>query len=378
MDKLIEIAAIDMTIYKFVLPLMNELKKNRFEVSVASNNSGYKEKLEAKGYEVTQINFARNLSPIKNIIALIQLINLFKTNQPTFVHVHTPIASVLARIAAKITKVPNVIYTMHGLYKEKPFLQIEKFMCSHFTDYIFTVNEDDRIYLIENGFINPHKVKNLNSVGIDIQKFNPAIIDQAQKLELKKELKLQPKKTIGFIGRLVKEKGVPELIDSFIEIRKYTDCQLLLVGSTDLGERDSLNLKAIKQKLKQEGILKDVIFAGQREDIPLILSLIDIFVFPSHREGMAISPLEAMAMEVPVIATNIRGCKEEITFDTGLTVPVEDVKELTKAIKYLLDNPDKAQNMGKMARKHVKRYFSSTQIISKQMKVFEKLQAKSI
>lgn len=373
MQKLIEIAAVDMTIYKFVLPLMNELKKNGFEISVATNNLLYTDKIKENGYDVHKINFTRSLSPIKNLIALFQLIHLLKKEKPDFVHVHTPIASVIARIACKIAKVPHVIYTLHGLYKEKPFLNIEKFMCKHFTDYIFTVNEQDRIFLIENSFFNPHKIKNLNSVGVDVQKFSKRNIDINQMETAKLELKLKDKPTIGFVGRLVKTKGIVELVEAFIEIKKTIDCQLLLVGSADIGERDISTLNKIKQRIKQANVSKDVIFAGQREDIPVLLSLMDVFVLPSYQEGMAISPLEAMAMELPVVATNIRGCKEEITFETGLLVPVQNVDKLVIAIKQILENPTQSKAMGIAGRKRVKQFFSSKKAIAKQIKIFNRL-----
>lgn len=376
MKKLIEIAAIDMTIYKFVLPLMNELKSNGWNVSVASNDSGYRNEIQNQGYEVHHIDFVRGISIYKNLKAFVQLVKLFKEQKPDYIHVHTPIAAVLARIAAHIAKVPNVLYTMHGLNMQVPYLQIEKYVCKHFTDYIFTVNEDDRVYLIENEFINPHRVKNLNSVGIDIDKFSPKNINEVEKENLKQELGLRAKPTIGFVGRLIEEKGIKELVNAFIQIRKDINCQLLLVGSSDLGERDQTTIKTIRQQIKQAGLSKDVIFAGQRDDIPLCLSLMDIFVFPSHREGMAVSPLEAMAMELPVITTDIRGCKEEVTFETGILIQEGNIEQLVEAIKKLLTKTETAKAMGIAGRKHVKKYFSVKQSVSKQLKVFERLSNK--
>lgn len=376
MKNLIEIAAIDMTIYKFVLPLMNELKNNGWNISVASSDSGYRNEIQNQGYEVHNIDFVRSVSAYENLKAFIQLVKLFKEQKPDYIHVHTPIAAVIARIAAHIAKVPNVLYTMHGLNMQAPYLQIEKYVCKHFTDYIFTVNEEDRVYLIENEFINPHRIKNLNSVGVDIDKFNPKNIDKTQKEDLKQELGLRAKPTIGFVGRLIEEKGIKELINAFIQIRKDINCQLLLVGSSDMGERDQITIKTIRQKIKQAGLSKDVIFAGQRDDIPLCLSLMDIFVFPSHREGMAVSPLEAMAMELPVITTDIRGCKEEVTFETGILIQEGNIEQLVEAIKKLLTETEKAKAMGIAGRKHVKKYFSVKQSVSKQLKVFERLSNK--
>lgn len=373
MLKLIEISAVDISIYKFVLPLMQELSKNNWNVSVAANNSGYRNQIIDKGYPVHHIEFVRNLAPVSNIKAFLQLIKLFKKEKPDCIHVHTPIAAVLSRIAGRLTGVPHIIYTLHGLYKDKPFIQIEKFVCRYCTDYIFTVNEEDKKYLVKNKFIAKTKIKNINSVGIDTNTFNPKKISENEKIKLKQDLKLNDKPVIGFVGRLVKIKGILELVEAFIEIKKNIDCQLLLIGSTDLGERDQTAINQAKQRIKQAGLCKDVIFAGKRDDIPLCLSIMDIFVLPSYWEGMAVSPLEAMSMELPVIASDIRGCREELTPETGILIPSHEVAPLVKAIELLLNNKSKAKAMGVEGRKHVQKYFSVEKSVAKQLKIFAEL-----
>ncbi len=374
MKKLIEISAIDMTICKFVVPLMDKLKEEGFYISVATSDTGYTNQILNKGYKVYNIDFVRNLSPLKNIKAFFQIFKLLRKEKPTYIHVHTPIAAVLGRIAGKITGVPYIIYTLHGLYKKPILLIIEKYICRYCTDYIFTVNNEDKQYLVKNKFIKPNKIKNINSVGIDTLKFNPTNITELQKQELRKKLKLNNKPVIGFVGRLVEIKGLLELVEAFIKVRKNIDCTLLLVGSTDLKERDKTTLKTVIKRIKAAGIIKEVIFAGQIEDIPLYLSIMDIFVLPSHWEGMAVSPLEAMSMEIPVIVTDIRGCREEITKDTGILIPPYEVEPIVNAIANLLANPEKSKQMGKEGRKRVKKYFSIEQSISKQLDVFRNLE----
>lgn len=373
MKKLIEISAVDITIYKFVLPFMNELKLNGWNISVASSDSGYRKKLINAGYEVYNITIPRSLSPLKNIKALFQLINLMKEQKPYCIHTHTPIASILSRIAGKITKVPRIVYTLHGLYQKPPFIQLEKFVCRHCTDYIFTVNEADKQYLINKKFIKASKIQNLNSVGVDTNIFNPYNISQIEKQKLKKEFGIADKPVIGFVGRLVKEKGILELIDTFINIHSKTPCQLIIIGSSELNERDNTTIDLIKNKIKSHNLQKDIILAGHREDIALCLSVMDIFVLPSYREGMPISILEAMAMKLPVIATNIKGCKEEITPATGILVSVKQTSQLYNAIMKLLYNPKLSKSMGIAGRKRVQMYFSTKQAIVKQLEVFKSL-----
>ncbi|HQD50480.1 MAG TPA: glycosyltransferase family 4 protein [Defluviitaleaceae bacterium] len=371
MKKIIEIAAVDITIYKFVLPLMKELKKSGFEVHVAAQNVGYTESLGKEGFKVHNVHMPRNLSPIANIKAFLKLISLFKKEKPDIIHTHTPIASILTRLAAKMTGVPKIIYTIHGLYMKFPFTQIEKFMCKYCTDIIFTVNQEDKDYLLENKIKTADKIININSVGVDINVFNPERFNEDIKNRLRQELKIQKKPLIGFVGRMIREKGVLELVEAFVKVRKAIPCQLLLVGSAELGERDENTLKQIKAYIADNKLEQDIIMPGHREDIPELLSIMDIFVLPSYREGMPVSLLEAMAMELPVVATDIRGCREEVDGTCGILVPKADVNSLVKALEYLLKNPLEAKAKGKNGRKRVLDLFTIEESVKKQINYFK-------
>jgi len=375
--KILEISAVDITLYKFLIPLMDELKKNGNDVHAVSNFKAYAQDFKKLGYPIHHIDFVRNLSPIHNFKALKQLIKLFKSEKPDCIHVHTPIAAMLARIAGKYCKVNVIIYTIHGLYTKFPFLQLEKLICRHCTDYIFTVNPSDKKYLTEHKFIAENKILNLNSVGISSQKFNPLNVSKLQKQQLKEEFNLKADiPVIGFVGRLVREKGILELIEAFIKVRKEINCQLLVIGSAEYGERDNSTIEIFKQKINESGFKNDVILAGHREDMVQCLSIMDIFVLPSYREGMAISPLEAMSMELPVIVTDIKGCREEVTPQTGILVPVKNSELLADAIKYLLQNKEKAILMGKNARKNIEKNFETERTVNEQIKIFNEFQKK--
>jgi glycosyltransferase involved in cell wall biosynthesis len=373
MKKLIEISAVDITLYKFALPLMNNLREKGWDVSVCATDSGYRTRLVEQGFLVHDITIPRSLAPTKLIKAFICLIKLMKTEKPDCIHVHTPIAAILARVAGKISGVPNIVYTLHGLYMKPPFLQLEKWICNHCTDYIFTVNEEDKAYLISHQFIAKDKIRSINGVGIDTEVFNPNTITDACKQKLKTELGLTNKPVIGFVGRLVREKGIIELIDAFIKVHQNQPCQLLMIGSASLNERDTKTAEVFKQKLKEHNLEHDVILTGHRDDIPQVLSVMDLFVLPSYREGMPVSLLEAMSMQLPVIATNIRGCREEVIPQTGILVPVEDHVSLSLAIEKLLNDKTTAATMGIEGRKRVIQYFSTEQAVEKQMQIFNEI-----
>lgn len=371
--KILQISAIDMTIYKFVLPLMKELKKNGFDVICASKNLGAAQHIEKEGFKTYDIDIKRKIEPISNIKIIVQLYKIIKKENIDIVHVHTPIAAVLGRIAAKMAGVEKIIYTVHGFHtSHKFFYYIEKLMAKYFTDFIFTVNSEDLKFAIENNFIETNKIVNINSVGIDIDKFNPDNIEEEKIISLKTSFKISlNNKIIGFVGRIVKEKGILDLLKAFINIsNKIDNCKLLIVGSSELGERDNTTKLEIEKLIDKYNLKDKVIFTGYREDIPELLSLMDIFVLPSYREGMPVSLLEAMAMEKCVVATDIRGCREEVDTTTGKLYPPGDIEKLTQILIHLLQNLEEANKLGKNARQKVTKLFDQKKVIEKQIKIF--------
>ncbi|MCT4619043.1 MAG: glycosyltransferase family 4 protein [Marinisporobacter sp.] len=374
--KVLEVAGIDLTIYKFIVPLMRELKENGFDVSCAAASMGATEKIENEGFKIHNIDIKRKIELVSNIKSIIQLYKIIKKEKIDIIHVHTPIAAVLGRIAAKLAGVKHIIYTVHGFYlSNKIFYYIEKFMAKYFTDYIFTVNHEDLVFAVENYFTSPEKIMNINSVGIDAQKFDPDKIDLKKIEQIRKSFQINATdQVIGFVGRVVKEKGILDLINAFILLSKQKEnTKLVIVGSWELGERDNTTKGEIDELIKKYDLQDRIIFTGHREDIKDLLSMMNIFVLPSYREGMPVSLLEAMAMKRCVVATDIRGCRDEVNEDTGMLYEAGDVKKLTSILSDLLNDTTKRKAFGENARKRVQKLFEQQQVIEKQIKLFQKL-----
>lgn len=366
--KVLQLSSIDLTLYKFILPLMKELKLQGFEVMAACKDYGFIKKIKEEGFDTFNIDIARNINPIKILQSIYQVYRVLKLNKIDIIHVHTPIAAFVGRIAAMLAGVKIKVYTVHGFIIDKPiFYFVEKVMARYFTDYIFTVNEEDYLKAIEKGFIFPEKITNLNSVGIDINKFNPALISLSEKKALKKKLGIgENDRIIGYIGRIIAEKGVLDLLYSYL-IVKQKDIKLLLVGPWDLGERDNETVFKIKQLIKDKGLESEVVLTGYREDIPQLLNIMDVFVLPSYREGMPVSLLEAMAMEIPVIASNIRGSKEAVDEAVGFLYEVGNIEQLASCLRKVIDNQNLARTMGFNGRCRVAMKYSLDKVISKQI-----------
>lgn len=374
--RIFELSAVDITLYKFVLPLMRELRHHGFDIVCGARDFGYLDKIDKEGFKTYDIALSRNLNPIALLKSFFQLVRVLKKEEIDILHVHTPIASFIGRLAAFFAKVDIKVYTVHGfVLQPKIFYYVEKFMARTLTDYMFTVNQEDFDMAVRNKFIPADKALNINSVGIDTEHFDPGKVSETAKDQLREVLIIKKGvPVIGYVGRIVKSKGVLDLVHAFAEIRKTVDCQLLLVGPWDLDERsDDVIIQDVHRIICENRLEQDVLLPGHREDIAELLSIMDIFVLPSYREGMPVSLLEAMAMEKAVIGTNIRGIREEITVESGLIYESKDVNGLKKHMAFYLNNVEKAAMMGKNARQRVLNDFSMNKVIEKQMKIFLEL-----
>jgi glycosyltransferase involved in cell wall biosynthesis len=377
--KIIQLCAIDQTIKIFLKPLIKSLNEQGFEVICVCSEGPYTEELKYEGLSIINIQIERKISIYSNIKSIYRLYKLFKNVRPDILHVHTPIASILGRAAAKFANIPIVIHTAHGFYfhenmtpiKYKLFLNIEKYMAKYFTDLIFTVSEEDRLTAIKNDFLDKSKIVYIGN-GADIYgKFRPQGVDNSEIKKLMEELNLSERNImITFIGRLVSEKGILELLEAFNNI-EANNVKLLIVGDIDQGCRDKRTKNLIVSKYRD---YENIIFTGFREDINNILYITDIFCLPSYREGMPITIIEAMAMECAVIATDIRGCREEvIDGKTGFLVKPQSVSDIQIKLEKLISNSMLLSSMKSEGRKRAEKYFDEKQIVNKQIELIIKL-----
>lgn len=377
--KIIQLCAIDQTMKIFLNTLNRQLINQGFDVICVCSEGPYTKELRSQGLNVINITIERKLRLFSSIKTIYNFYKLFKIERPDILHVHTPIAAVLGRIAAKLAKVPIVIYTAHGFYfhenmpliKYKLFFGIEKFMAKYFTSFIFTQSEEDCKTAVENGFMDKSKVLCIGN-GVDIfGKFNPENIDQGKIKELYESSNINKQDIIiTFIGRLVREKGIVELLDAFSNIDEE-DVKLLVVGDIDQGCRDQETKKFITERFKNNG---KIIFTGFREDINNILYITDIFCLPSYREGMPRTIIEAMSMKCAVIATNIRGCREEVVEgETGFLVRPRSAYYIQNKLEMLIQNNRLLEKMKTEGRRRAERNYDEKQVVEKQINIIQRL-----
>ncbi|SHF51804.1 Glycosyl transferase 4-like [Caldanaerobius fijiensis DSM 17918] len=223
MPKILQVCAVDFTVKNLLLPLIDRLKKEGFEVEIACSEGKESKELEKRGYVFKYVKIDRKISLISNVKSIINLYRIMKDGKYDIVHVHTPVASVLGRIAAKLAHIPVIIYTAHGFYfhenmskiSYKIFTSIEKIMGRYFTDYIFTQSQEDYDTAIKLGIIDKDKITCISN-GVDINRFNQENV-KINIEDYKRSLGISAdnSKIICFVGRLVKEKGILDLLEAF-------------------------------------------------------------------------------------------------------------------------------------------------------------------
>ncbi len=380
--KILEMCAVGFTVQNILLPLIDELTKYEFDVTILCSHDERSENLKKLGYKIKNIEIARKVSPIKNIVSIWRLTKYLKQEKFDCIHLHTPVAAIIGRIAAFIAKVPVVVYTAHGFYfhdemshlKKKIFMLIEK-IGGYICNYVFTVSSEDYKTAIEEKIIPKEKITFIGN-GIDVDKYNiDTVLLKKSLTQIKKELNIPlDNVVVGIVGRMVREKGFVELALAANEITKrYTNVIFLFVGDTLQSDRDGVKIE-IDRLIQKYNLQDKVIFTGDRSNIPELLATMDIFTLPSHREGMPLSLLEAMSMSKCTVATNIRGCREEVIDNiTGFLVPVRDHLSLAGKIQYLIENPRIREQMGKKARELVLECFDQKPILKRQVDMIKNL-----
>ena len=334
-----------------------------------------------EGIPTYAIEMTRKITPFEDLLAVWKLYKLFKKEKPFIVHSHTPKAGTLSMFAAKLAGVPHRLHTIAGL----PLLEstgLKRWLLN--TVETFTYACATKIYpnsyglktiILEHKFTSIEKLKviaNGSSNGIDTSYFDPEnLIGSANNIALKKELEIENDDFVFvFMGRLVADKGINELISAFNALcNKHNNIKLLLVGTYE-NELDPLKAKT----LQIINANKHIISTGWVEDVRPYFVVSNALAFPSYREGFPNVVMQAAAMQLPCIVTNINGCNEIITHkENGIIVPVKDEIALFEAMDYILNQKEEAKDMGIRSRKYMEACFERTVVWQAILEEYNKL-----
>ncbi len=354
--KVAHITTADLSLRYLLLNQLLSLREGGYDVVGISSPGPDVAALTAAGLRHLAVPMTRNFTPLADLRSLWLLYRTLQREGFTVVHTHTPKPGLLGQLAARLAGAPIVINTLHGFYFHdhmppawrRFYITMEKIaaLCS---DVILSQNSEDIQTAIREKICPAEKIKPLGN-GIDVGRFDRARLD-TQVLQCKRrELGIPDNApVIGFVGRLVSEKGILELWRAAQTVRQQQPrVRLLIIGPIDHDKPD-----ALKPESAHDYGLGDIcLFTGLRQDMPDLYALMDVFVLPSHREGFPRSLMEASAMGVPCVATNIRGCREVVEQDrNGWLVPLGDVPALADAIVEVLTDNEKARRMGEAGRR---------------------------
>lgn len=347
-----------------------------FDVTLISSGDPYLTTVASnEGVRARSLNMKRNISLFVDIVSLFKLIHMFFTEKPKIIHCNTPKASFLALLAGYITHVPFRIYYIHGLrfegytgLKRYLLIYIEKISCFCATDIIavsFGVKQ------IAEQMLTRKKVTVLHNGSPNGILINEYIEYNYDKDGFRKELGiLETDFVFGFVGRIVGDKGINELIDAFTRLSKiHVHVKLLLIGYYE--ERlDPLN-KTTKSKILED---PNIIYMGFQQDVKKYLSVLDVFVSPSYREGFGLTLLEANLMGIPLIATSITGYTEIIQDGyNGFLIPSKNTLALFIKMKEMIEDKASIIGMKDNCRSAVLNKYNHENVLEKALEYYKKI-----
>ena len=323
--------------------------------------------------------FSRRISPIQDLISLYKLYRVLKKEKPFIIHSITPKAGLLSMIAGYFAEIPYRIHTFTGLVfpskkglSKSFFIFMDRILC-RFATHIFPegngVKNDLIQYKITSKPLNIIANGNIN--GVDLEWFNSDLFSENDKNELRKKLNiLDVDFVFVFVGRLVTDKGINELIKAFENLSKTNkNVKLLLVGDFE----DKIDALLPETKLLI-GNNKNIIFVGFQVDVRLFLAISNTFVLPSYREGFPNVLLQAGAMNLPCIVTNVNGCNEIINDNfNGKIIEPKSENEILNAMQLFLDNKDMVKDFASNSRENIAKKYNQSQVWNALLMEYSKL-----
>jgi glycosyltransferase involved in cell wall biosynthesis/ribosomal protein S18 acetylase RimI-like enzyme len=355
----------DLTLRYLLLGQLRRLRAEGYEVTAISAPGPHVTALEAEGIRhLPWRNATRSWNLTADLRAFAELRALLRRERFDLVHTHNPKPGVIGRVAARLSGVPVVVNTVHGLYatpddrlaKRAAVLGLE-WLAARCSDLELYQSEEDlrwarRIRLVRAGR------SQLLGNGTDLRHFDPGQVTPERAAELRREFGIpEDALVVGAVGRLVAEKGYRELFAAAQTVRRADPrVRFLAVGTPDLDKADAITEAELRTA-------DDVLVTGWRDDVRDLLAVMDVFVLASWREGIPRSAIEAAAMARPLVLTDIRGCREVARHEReGLLVPPRDPDALAAAILRLAGDPELRRRLAAGARRRARQRFGEAEV----------------
>ena len=376
--RLIHVTTTDMSLELLLGPQLSAFVDAGYEVIGASAPGRYVEAIEARGVEHLPLAHAtRSMAPRHDAAAFGELWKRFRERRPDIVHTHNPKPGVYGRLAARAAGVPAIVNTVHGLYampgdpvaKRAVVYSLERVAAA--ASHAELVQNPEDIPTLRSLGVPARKLTVLGN-GIDLHRFGSDRLSIGARTARRAEWGVGPDDVVcGAVGRLVWEKGYRELFAAARSLRPtHPNLHFVVIGGLDAAKSDQLgpaDLEAIERDA-------NIHFLGLRDDVEDLYGAMDLFVLASHREGFPRAAMEAAASGLPVIATNIRGCRQVVEPGVnGALVPVGDVDTLSEAIGHLAADAPRRHAMGLAAVEKSKNDFDDRRVIETTLATYDRL-----
>jgi glycosyltransferase involved in cell wall biosynthesis len=349
-----------------------------YEVIGVSAPGPYVPRLEELGVQHVPLkNATRSVAPTKDLSALFELRGLFRELRPDIVHTHNPKPGVYGRIAARMARVPIVVNTVHGLYAQpgdawtrRSLVYGLERVAAKCSDAELLQNIEDLPVLRRLGV--PEEKLHVLGNGVDLDHFDARRTAPGTRTALRAEWGVPDDAVVcGVVGRLVWEKGYREVIDAARRLRTDApNVRIVVVGPRETAKAEALT----EADIAEAETIGNIHFVGERADVDACYAAFDLYALASYREGFPRSAMEAAAMALPVVATDIRGCRQVVDNGrTGRLVPVRDAGSLAAAIAAVAADPAARQAMAIAAREKAETDFDQRRCIDITLGTYESL-----
>lgn len=361
MKKLLIVTTVPETLSSFFLTFANYFRAKGWQVDAMAREVTSSPECVRAFNQVWDVEWSRNpLDPYNLVTAPQQVKAAVLKEKYDLVQVFTPVAAFVVRYALKDLRqqgYPKVIYCPLGFHfyiggmpiKNAIFLVLEK-LAGTWTDHLITINGEDRQAAEQHRIVPPKKLHYIPSgIGLDFERFNQQAVSEEEILKVRQELGLsQDNPLLLSVAEFIPRKRHRDLLRAFAQLN-HSKVHMALAGDG--------KLMSEMQKLAIELNIQDrVHFLGLRRDIPVLMHASVATVLASEQEGLPICVIESLAMETPVIGTNIRGTRDLLENNSGLLVQLGDVQGLSQAMAWILEHPKAAREMGKNGLKYLKNY----------------------
>ena len=376
--RIAQVATSSMSVRLLLLDQIKALQADGHDVVAVCAPGTWVESVLSAGVEVLTIPMEREIAPLRDLRSMAALAQCFRAHKFDVVHTHTPKAGLIGPIAARLAGIPQIVHTVHGLLfhdrmtrlRQSIFWVPEKIMAT-FCHRILSQSQEDVERAVRSGLCARTKISYIGN-GIDVTRFAPqSTYDRSEKL---REVGLSASDfVVGSVGRLVAEKGFMELFAAAETLtNSYPQIKFVVIGPRETDQNDALDNEYMDD-LQRRGVVR---FVNWCDDMRPWYAAMDLFVLPSYREGIPRACMEAAAMMRPIVASDIRGCREVVLEgETGVLVPPRDVPSLVEAMERLYQDRKLAVQMGERGRQHVVQNFDIKNVCRRLCEFYAQLNA---